>query len=153
MKAQMSAFCSWFWINCYQIIDIFHSFNRDKETYAGAQVVCERAALNGFKPGRLVEPKTQSFNDKVYAETNIVFGQRKPTWIGISAKGGSHDPQPWVYTSSGTEIVFENWHSRRGSKIRTKLCAFFMSRGVGKWSARVCNIKKKFELPFICEFV
>ena len=100
-----------------------------------------------------MEPKTQSFNDKVYAETNIVFGQRKPTWIGISAKGGSHDPQPWVYTSSGTEIVFENWHSRRGSKIRTKLCAFLMSRGVGKWSTRVCNIKKKFELPFICEFV
>ena len=126
--------------------NFFHSFNEDKKIYADAQET--------WKTGRLVEPKTKSFNDKVYAETNIVFGQRKPTWIGISAKGGSHDPQPWVYTSSGTEIFFENWHSRRGSKIGPKLCAFLMSRSnpVGQWSPRFCNIKR-YELPFICEFV
>ena len=126
--------------------NFFHSFNEDKKIYADAQETCEKAALNGFKTGRLVEPKTKSFNDKVYAETNIVFGQRINTWIGIRAKGGS-----WVYTSSGTEIVFENWHRR--SKIRpTLLCAYLSSR-VGKWSTRFCNIKKRFELPFICEFV
>ena len=126
--------------------NFFHSFNEDKKIYADAQETCEKAALNGFKTGRLVEPKTKSFNDKVYAETNIVFGQRKNTWIGIRAKGGS-----WVYTSSGTEIVFENWHRR--SKIRpTHLCAYLSSR-VGKWSTRFCNIKTRFTLPFICEFV
>ena len=143
----MSAFCS-----CYQIINIFHSFNRDKKTYAVARFTCERAALNGFKPGRLVEPKTQSFNDKVYAETNIVFGQRKPTWIGISAKGGSHDPQPWVYTSSGTEIVFKNWLSTR-VKRRPNYCAYLNYRGKGKWSPYFCHIKSKVKLSFICEFV
>ena len=132
--------------------NFFHSFNEDKKIYADAQETCEKAALNGFKTGRLVEPKTKSFNDKVYAETNIVFGQRKNTWIGIRAKGGS-----WVYTSSGTEIVFENWSSRRGSKIGPKLCAFLMSKSnpVGQWSPRFCNIKryKSYKLPFICEFV
>ena len=84
--------------------NFFHSFNEDKKIYADAQETCEKAALNGFKTGRLVEPKTKSFNDKVYAETNIVFGQRQNTWIGIRAKGGS-----WVYTSSGIELEFQNW--------------------------------------------
>ena len=129
--------------------NFFHSFNEDIKIYADAQETCEKAALNGFKTGRLVEPKTKSFNDKVYAETNIVFGQRQNTWIGIRAKGGS-----WVYTSSGTEIVFENWSSRIGSKLGPELCAYLISRSnpVGQWSPRFCNIKR-YELPFICEFV
>ena len=113
--------------------------------------------MNGFKTGRLVEPKTKSFNDKVYAETNIVFRlQRKHFWIGIRTKRGS-----WVYTSSGTEIVFENWQGRSGHNIlpkpkpKPKLCAYLISRSnpVGEWATRLCNIKKRFALPFICEFV
>ena len=93
-----------------------------------------------------MEPKTQSFNDKVYAETNIVFGQRKPTWIGISAKGGSHDPQPWVYTSSGTEIVFKNWHNTLKKRLRE--CGYLPSRGKGKWATFICHST----MGFICEF-
>ena len=66
-KLPMSVFCPWFWINCNEIINVVHSFNRDKKSYADAQETCEKAALNGFKSGRLVEPKTQSFNDKVHS--------------------------------------------------------------------------------------
>ena len=40
--------------------------------YADAQKFCQSAAINGFTIGRLVEPKTQSFNDKVQSHYIIV---------------------------------------------------------------------------------
>ena len=95
-----------------------------------------------------MEPKTQSFNDKVYAETNIVFGQRKPTWIGIRARGGS-----WVYTSSGTKIVFKNWlfRNRTERKKHSHDCAYSIKSKKGKWATYIC--KSSFKFSFICEFV
>ena len=68
--------------------------------------------------GRLFEPKTQSFNEKVHAESVVVFGENyleqrgkqlawhHSAWIGINRKGGS-----WVYSNSGTELEFQNWRS------------------------------------------
>ena len=91
-------------VNCWLIVNITHSFNPIPRNYADAKEFCETAAKNGFKAGRLFEPKTQSLNDKVYSESIEVFGEKKWAWIGINAKGGS-----WVYTSSGIELEFQNW--------------------------------------------
>ena len=55
--------------------------------------------MNGYTSGRLFEPHTLSFNDKVYAESVVVFGGNKQSWLGVNDKGGS-----WVYASSGTDI-------------------------------------------------
>jgi hypothetical protein len=53
--------------------------------YASAKEFCESAAKNGYKTGRLFEPKTQSYNDKVHAKSpRATFD-----WIGIIAKGGA----------------------------------------------------------------
>ena len=141
----VAAFCPWFWINCFWIVNIVHSFNHDKKTYPDAQETCEKAALNGFKTGRLVEPKTQSFNDKVYAATNKFFGHGKSCWIGIRARGRS-----WVYTSSGTVIVFKNWHNAHKYK-KLRDCAYSIVNGKGKWATYICN--SSFKISFICEFV
>ena len=46
--------------------------------YTDAKEWCENGAKNGFKAGRLYEPKSQSFNDKVNAK---LLSQ---TWIGIT---------------------------------------------------------------------
>ena len=148
-KLPMSAFCPWFWINCYQIINVVHSFNRDFKTYPDAQETCEKAALNGFKTGRLVEPKTRSFNDKVFTATNKFFGLGKSCWIGIRAKGES-----WVYTSSGTDIVFKNWRHNTHKKKHLRDCAYSIAAyagGKGRWAAYNCN--SSFKISFICEFV
>ena len=40
--------------------------------YTDAKEWCENGAKNGFKAGRLFEPKSQSFNDKVIAKSKIV---------------------------------------------------------------------------------
>ena len=98
--------------------------------------------MNKFKTGRLVEPKTQSFNDKVYAESKVSFGFWS-FWMGIKVKGGA-----WVYTSSGNKIGFENWSKFIRSKIQ-KFDVVYSSAD-GKWNESR-NIKTV--LHFICEFV
>ena len=100
----MLGHASTLFVNCWLIVNITHSFNPNLKNYADAKEFCETAAKNGFKAGRLFEPKTQSLNDKVYSESIEVFGEKKWAWIGISAKRGS-----WVYTSSGIELEFQNW--------------------------------------------
>ena len=65
-------------VNCWLIVNITHSFNPIPRNYADAKEFCETAAKNGFKAGRLYEPKSQSFNDKVNAK---LLSQ---TWIGIT---------------------------------------------------------------------
>jgi hypothetical protein len=44
------------------------------------------------------------YTKKVVAESILVYGEKKHIYLGIHAKGG-----PWVYTSSGTNLDFENW--------------------------------------------
>ena len=127
-------------------MNIAHRICPDLKTYAAAQKFCETAAMNGFKTGRLVEPKTQSFNDKVYAEARVSFGFRS-FWMGITAKGGA-----WVYASSGTKIGFENWYKfikSKNQKVKSgkKKC---VSSSDGKWINHRCNNNW---INFICEFV
>ena len=101
--------------------------------------------MNKFKTGRLVEPKTQSFNDKVYAESKVSFGFWS-FWMGIKAKRGA-----WVYTSSGSKISFENWFKFvKSKKPKSGDCAS-ASTG-GKWIKGRCNGNHRF-VHFICEFV
>ena len=104
--------------------------------------MCETAAMNGFTTGRLFEPRTKYINDKVYDESLVVFGEKKPAWIGINAKGG-----PWVYTSSGTQLEFENWHPSQPNNDAHD-CVYSVSQN-GKWADLPCNHK----FFFICEFV
>ena len=105
--------------------------------------------MNKFTTGRLLEPRTQSFNDKVYAESLVVykhFKGKEDAWIGINGKGG-----PWVYTSSATKLVFENWQKGEPNSVHGKNgahCVHFWKKG-GKWADFPCNAKKF----FICEFV
>ena len=103
--------------------------------------------MNKFTAGRLVEPKTKSFNDKVNAASIVAFGivpNGMGAWIGINAKAG-----PWIYTSSGTELVFENWDQGEpnGDHSHDIDCVHFWRKG--KWADYPCFAK----LFFICEFV
>ena len=131
------------------IVNIFHSFNiYDRKNYADAQKFCETADINGFTTGRLVEPKTQSFYDKVHAKAKVIVRKSYPRkndyfWIGINAIRG-----PWVYTSSQTKLVLENWAKGQPCcKVRKHNCAgAILSHG--GWYDRPC--KNKFR--FICEF-
>ena len=61
-------------VNSWLIANITHRFSSfaKRRNYADAKEFCETAAKNGFKTGRLFEPKTQSFNDKVYAESKVL---------------------------------------------------------------------------------
>jgi len=121
------------------------SFNPDTRNYADAQEFCETAAMNGFTTGRLFEPKTQSFNDKVFEEAIDVFGGLKETWIGINAKGG-----PWVYTSNKGELGLVNWNPGQPNS-NAHDCAYWGISvfGPGKWGDDHCNVN----FFFICEFV
>ena len=103
--------------------------------------------MNKFTTGRLLEPKTQSFNDKVYAESLVVFKhfkRRGEAWIGINGKGG-----PWVYTSSGNEFDFENWNAGQPNVDGHDCVYWGWENTNGEWSDHDCN-ENKF---FICEFV
>ena len=69
-------------------------------------------------------------------------------WIGINAKGGS-----WVYTSSETELEFQNWY--KGRPIPNHIhdfddfdCVNLYFKN-GTWIDYPCT-RKNF---FICEFV
>ena len=140
----MSAVCPRFWVNCYWTVNFVHSFNHNKKSYADAQETCETAALNGFKTGRLFEPKTQSLNDKVYAESIVVFGDLlRGAWIGIKRKRGH-----WIYTSSGTKLKFQNWLKKQPRGNERNRCVYSYSR-TGQWVQFSCSWKTF----FICEFV
>merc|ERR1712051_961167 len=118
------------------------SFSPDKRNYADGQEFCGNAAMNGFTTGRLFEPHTKCFNGKVYDESLVVFGERKHAWIGINAKGG-----PWVYTSSGTQLEFENWLPGQPND-GAHGCVYWYDQ-TGKWYDYNCN----HNCHFICEFV
>ena len=102
--------------------------------------------MNGFKTGRLFEPHTQYFNDKVHAESIVAFGGKQSSWIGINAKGG-----PWVYTSSGDDLDIENWQPGQPNS-NAHDCVYWGLEGHvnGKWADEGCNSRTEF---FICEFV
>ena len=105
--------------------------------------------MNKFTTGRLLEPKTKSFNDKVYAESLVVFKHfkgKEDAWIGINGKGG-----PMAYTSSATKLVFENWAPGEPNNGAHDCAHFWKKEGKlgGKWADYPCNAKKF----FICEFV
>ena len=102
--------------------------------------MCETAAMNGFATGRLFEPHTQDFNDKVNVEAIDVFGWDNSAWIGINDKGGT-----MAYTSSGTELIFQNWHQGYPKKNAND-CVATKNK---KWGNMPC----RFKFEFICEFV
>ena len=99
--------------------------------------------MNKFTIGRLLEPKTKSFNDKVYAESLVVFKHfkgKEDAWIGINGKGG-----PWGYTSSATKLVFENWAPGEPNNGAHDCVHLFNAQ----WYNYDCNYKAF----FICQFV
>ena len=114
------------------------------KTYADAQGMCETGAMNGFTTGRLLEPKTLAFNNKVFAASLIAFGGKKEAWIGMNAKGGS-----WVYTSSGRDLDLENWEHWEPNNSGDCVYWGFSTYRAGTWGDRDCNRK----MFFICEFV
>ena len=86
--------------------------------------------------------------DKVFAESLDVFGWKHPAaWIGINVRKGP----PWVYTSSGNELVFENWYPYEPTDKALRYCIYWnkINGRVGKWLDTDCNEK----LHFVCEFV
>ena len=118
--------------------------SKDKRNYADAQEFCETAAINGFMTGRLFEPKKLSFYNFVYNhEANRLTTIPRNTWTGINVKGGSG-----VYTSSGTEVDFDNWY-HDPSSFGADDCAIGNNGVKGKWAKIGCNYKAY----FICEFV
>ena len=125
-------------------MNIVNRFYPVSKTYAEAQEFCEIAALNGFTAGRLFEPKTQSFNDKVYVESVAVFRGRVIPWIGINSKQWS-----WFYTSSGTELEFQNWYPGQPNTDSHDCVYWCTSCLGGTWADTHCN-QQRF---FICEFV
>ena len=106
--------------------------------------------MNKFTTGRLLEPKTKSFNDKDFAESLVVFKHfkgKEDAWIGINGKGG-----PWVYTSSASKLAFENWATGEPNNGAHDCVHFWTQKEgkfFGKWADYPCNAKKF----FICEFV
>ena len=105
--------------------------------------------MNRFTIGRLFEPMTQSFNDKVKTEAFRVLRKNSwHLWIGIRHKGGH-----WIYPSSGTKLKFQNWKPNRPNNTGGRKqydCGLIDTtpRG-GKWWNFRCNHKSL----FICEFV
>ena len=106
--------------------------------------MCETKSINGFETGRLLEPQTPSFNDKVYDESLVVFEGRKEAWLGMNARGG-----PWVYTSSGDDFGFGNWYPGQPNDDAHDCVYWGHSTTNEKWADHNCNDKKF----FICEFV
>ena len=110
--------------------------------------------MNGFTTGRLVEPKTRLFYDKVHKKAKVIFRKKYPkkrhsfemVWIGINAKRG-----PWVYTSSRTKLKFENWGKGQPNNdahgTHAHDCVNF-NVIYGQWTDFHCGSK----FYFICEF-
>ena len=139
------------------ILNITNSFSHGKSShlrknYAAAKEFCENASINGFRTGRLFEPKTQSINDKVYAESNRVSNKDRidgiDDWIGIKyfKEFGERRSDHFAYTSSKTELELQNWGRNQPSNGARKDCVCWLD---GKWHNDHCNRKHS----FICEFV
>ena len=107
--------------------------------------------MNGFTTGRLLEPKSLSFLDKVYFESKIVFGKELDTWMGIvKINSTSYQGNKWVYASSGDDVEFHNWWS--GKPRYDGECALLSSnpwKNHQSWFDRGCHGKQ----AFICEFI
>ena len=112
--------------------------------------------MNGFTTGRLLEPKTLSFLDKVYFESRIVFGKQLDTRMGIvriNSTSSSYQGNKWVYASSGGDLEFQNWYSGKPNQDYVGVdCALLHSN---KWK----NHQSWFQTPcyapnaVICEFI
>ena len=114
--------------------------------------------MNGFITGRLLEPKTILFLDKVYLEKEIVFTNIKKylgkidTWMGIIRINSttSYEGYKWVYASSGDEVEFHNWYS--GKPRYGGECALLHAnpwKNHQSWYDQVCHSRQ----AFICEFI
>ena len=151
------------------MISIAHRIDPRYKTYAEAQEFCKNETMNGFTTGRLLEPKTQSFLDKVYFESELVFGYRgvtgeinkankhylrKDTWMGIiRINTTSYQGNKWVYASSGDDLEFQNVY---GGGFRYKLdiaeCAILHVspwKNHQGWFDQLCYLKH----AVICEFL
>ena len=108
---------------------IFHRIDHNKQnrykTYDEAQEFCKNGTMNGFTTGRLLEPKTLSFLDKVYFESRIVLDKKNiDTWMGIvRINSTSYQGNKWVYASSGDDVNFQNWRSGKPNNSRPFLLA------------------------------
>ena len=103
--------------------------------------------MNGFKTGRLFEPKTLSLNEKVYEESVVVFGRyfeiQRFTWISINRKKGH-----WRYTSSGNKLKFQNWVKKQpGRNDRNCVYMWHQPTGIGR-IIRVKNARAWFSMDF-----
>ena len=129
------------------IVYITHSFSHQfvdsskRTNYADAKKWCENASKNGFKAGRIFEPKTQSFNDKVYAESRRLSKNLIDYWIGIRRKKSGQ----FIYGNSKNYLEFQNWGRNQPINNARKDCVISEN---GKWFNISCNRKHN----FICEF-
>ena len=136
--------------NWWLIVYITHSFSHQfvdsskRTNYADAKKWCENASKNGFKAGRIFEPKTQSFNDKVYAESRRLSKNLIDYWIGIRREGSGQ----FIYGNSKNYLEFKNWGRNQPTKKPTSKKGCVISEN-GKWFNISCNRKHN----FICEFV
>ena len=127
--------------------------------------------MNGFTTGRLLEPKTKLFLDKVFSESEAVFGEKgvteelhelrryymgKDTWMGIiRINSTTYQGNKWVYASSGDDLEFQNWYSGkpRYGALDGAECTLLHTGTKWKnhpsWFDQVCYSKN----AFICEFV
>ena len=90
---------------------------------------------------------------KVYAESILVYGVKKNIYIGIHAKDHAKEG-PWVYSSSGTNLDFENWAPGKPGNSYNDCAHILANSGTwhgedGLWYDSNCNWK----YHFICEFV
>ena len=131
-----------------------HNKQNRYKTYDEAQEFCKNGTMNGFTTGRLLEPKTLSFLDKVYFESRIVFGPKMDTRMGIIRINSttSYEGKKWVYASSGDEIDFQNWYSGRPRLGPDSDCALLHPnpwKNHQSWINSPCYLGN----AIICEFV
>ena len=128
--------------------------------------------MNGFTTGRLLEPKSKSFLDKVFYESELVFGykglteglrtQRKSnkhylkadTLMGIiRINSTTYQGNKWVYASSRDDLEFQNWYSGKPRySFSGATCALLHVnpwKNHQSWFDTLCSQKHY----FICEFV
>ena len=115
--------------------------------------------MNGFTTGRLLEPKTLSFLDKVYFESRIVFGKQLDTWMGIvriNSTSSSYQGNKWVYASNGGDLEFQNWYwgtpDYHKYQVGEADCALLHSnkwKNHQSWFRTACHLAN----AVICEFI
>ena len=103
------------------------------KTAAGAKIFC-----NGLGK-KLLEPKSSQVNNEVtqLAQSQGIFR----FWIGVNdiANEGT-----FVYDSSGTTIVYENWNPGEPNDAGGEDCTEI---NYGNWNDMPCT----WNLPFVCE--